>query len=196
MDKKIEKYYENTKSAPPYKNVERFIELEKRTGKAIDLGCGTGRDTTYLIKNGWSVLAIDQNDTSKIIKEKLTEEELSKFRFLKQNFENIKLEKCDLIVANYSIPFCDKEHFKELWNKIVDSINEDGYFVGNLFGNNDDWKKRNLDYVFLSENEVRDLFKNFEIIALKEIEKDGKTGLNTIKHWHLYTIIAKKNNRN
>ena len=47
--------------------------------------------------------------------------------------------------------------------------------------------------VFLSKVQVLDLFKDlFEIIEFNEIEKDGKTGLGKIKHWHIYNVIAKK----
>ena len=47
--------------------------------------------------------------------------------------------------------------------------------------------------VFLSKSQVLDLFENFfEIIYFNEVEKDGKTGLGKLKHWHIYNIIAKK----
>ena len=47
--------------------------------------------------------------------------------------------------------------------------------------------------VFLSKQQVLDLFKeSFEIIHFYEIEKDGKTALGKMKHWHIYNIIAKK----
>lgn len=47
--------------------------------------------------------------------------------------------------------------------------------------------------VFLSKEQVLKLFEDsFEIIKFKEIEKDGKTGLGKVKHWHIYEIIAKK----
>ena len=45
---------------------------------------------------------------------------------------------------------------------------------------------------FLSEKQVIELFKNFEIIEFKEIEKDGITGLGQMKHWHVFNVIAKK----
>ena len=57
----IEKYYSNTKNAKPNYTVKRFIELKIKPGNAIEIGCGAGRDTVYLIKNGWKVLAIDNN---------------------------------------------------------------------------------------------------------------------------------------
>ena len=47
----IEKYYENTKEGLPHKNIQKFIKIKTETGNAIDLGCGTGRDTIFLIKN-------------------------------------------------------------------------------------------------------------------------------------------------
>ena len=47
--------------------------------------------------------------------------------------------------------------------------------------------------VFLSKEQVLELFKNsFEIIEFNEVEKDGKTGLGKMKHWHIFDVIAKK----
>lgn len=46
--------------------------------------------------------------------------------------------------------------------------------------------------VFLSKEQVFDLFNKFEIIDFQENEKDGKTGFGKIKHWHTFDIIAKK----
>ena len=120
----IEKYYENTKLAIPHENTQKFIEISNKTGNAIDLGCGTGRDTLFLIQNNWNVLAIDREDVEDIIKSKLDKEQIKKFRFMCQNFENLELEKNDLIIANFAIPFCSKNYFNEFWNKIIDSISE------------------------------------------------------------------------
>lgn len=46
--------------------------------------------------------------------------------------------------------------------------------------------------VFLTKDQVLGLLEPFEIIKFEEIEKDGKTGLGEIKHWHTFEIIAKK----
>jgi SAM-dependent methyltransferase len=190
--RKIEEYYDNTKDLTANYNVKEFIKLNTEVGKAIELGCGAGRDTIYLIKNGWNVLAIDKEDVSKRIEEKLTEEELKQFEFSEQSFEDIKLDKCNLLVANFSLPLCNKNYFEKLWNKITYSILQDGYFVGNFFGVNDDWKKTKENMTFLTKDETMNLFKSFEIISFKEIEKDGTTGLGKKKHWHIFNIIARK----
>ena len=58
---------------------------------------------------------------------------------------------------------------------------------------NDSWSPIKEEMVFLSKEQVLELFKNkFDIIEIKEIEKDGKTGLEKIKQWHIYNVIAKK----
>lgn len=89
----MKKYYKNTENALPNIIIRKFIEMKIKPSNAIDLGCGAGRDTIYLIKNGWNVLSIDKEDTGKFISSKLNEEEIKRFRFVRQDFENIELEK-------------------------------------------------------------------------------------------------------
>ena len=191
---KIEEYYKKTENSKPNFLIKKLINnVEIKQKNAVELGCGTGRDTLYLIKNGFKVLAIDKEDTSKIISKKLNSEELKRFRFKCQAFEDLEIEENNLLVANFSIPFCNKNYFKSFWNRIDRSILKNGYFVGNFFGLNDSWTKTKKDMVFLTKEEVLDLFKNnFEIIFFKEVEKDEKTVLGVMKHWHIYNVIAKK----
>ena len=133
----MKKYYKNTENALPNIIIRKFIEMKIKPSNAIDLGCGAGRDTIYLIKNGWNVLSIDKEDTGKFISGKLNEEEIKRFRFVRQDVENIELEKNNLLVANFSIPFCKKDCFNELWNKITNSILKERILCGKFF-----WIKR------------------------------------------------------
>lgn len=191
--KDAKKYYEVTKESRPHKLTQKFINMKIIPDKAIDLGCGAGRDTVYLIKNGWKVLAIDKENSKEYIDLKLNEEERKNLKFQCQDFENIKLEKVKLIVANFSIPFCSKDKFKDLWNSITQNIIQNGYFVGNFFGLKDSWADNKDKKIFLSKDEVLKMFESsFEIIDFQEIEKDGETALNGVKHWHIYNIIARK----
>lgn len=189
----IENYYDNTESEKPRNNLQYFNDKIKcKPGKAIELGCGAGNDIVYLIKNNWNVFAIDREDVEERIVKRLTKEELAKFTFQKQDFETFKLEENNLVVANYSLPFCKKDKFEELWNKIKTSIINEGYFIGNFFGLKDSWREVKPEMMFLSKEQVMELFKDFEIITFKEIEKDALTGLGKMKHWHIYDVIAKK----
>ena len=192
-DENIKKYYDNTESDMPKNNVKYFVEkIQCKPSNAIELGCGAGNDTVYLIKNGWNVIAIDRENVENRITKRLNKKQLKKFEFQRQNFENIELQQNNLIVANYCLPFCDRNCFEQLWRKISDSIITEGYFIGNFFGENDSWKETKKEMAFLTEKQVKKLFKEFEIIKFKEIEKDGLTGMGKVKHWHIFNVIAKK----
>ena len=70
-----EKYYEATMNNKPSDLIRKFF-INKYNQKlqgnvAIDLGCGTGNDTVFLLDNGFKVTAIDQEEqVKKIIKNK------------------------------------------------------------------------------------------------------------------------------
>ena len=121
-------YHKVTNNIPPRKNIVNFINNYKElSGKAIDIGCGAGNDTIYLIQNNWNVLAIDGSDVENSIKEKLNDEEKEKFSFQVQKFEDLKLPKSDLIISNNALPFCNKEYFYTMWQEICNSINSNGF---------------------------------------------------------------------
>lgn len=133
----IQKFLQNTENSLPHPMVKRFINMNIKAGDAIDLGCGAGRDTIYLIRNGWKVLAIDRENTNEMISSKLNDEELKRLSFMCQKFENIELDKNNLLVANFSIPFCPKDKFYKFWNEIVHSILKERIFCWKFF-----WTKR------------------------------------------------------
>lgn len=46
--------------------------------------------------------------------------------------------------------------------------------------------------MFLTEQEVKALFSDFELIQFNEIEKNAILASGEEKHWHIYDIIAQK----
>ena len=189
---KLEMYHKNTSNAMPHKEVSNLIKSLKFKGVALDLGCGSGRDSIELLKNGWKVISIDSTNTEDFIKNKLADNEIENFKFIQGKFENINLEKNDLTIAYSSLQFCEKSKFQDLWKNIENSIKKNGFFMGNFLVNNDTWKRLKKPLIFFSKEEVLELFKDFKMIKFEEIERDGKTGLGIMKHWHIYNIIAKK----
>ena len=75
-----------------------------------------------------------------------------------------------------------------MWDKIYESINVNGYFVGQLFGDRDGWKDNKLINTFTME-EVKAYLKRYKILKLDEIEYTRESDN---KKWHFYNIIAKK----
>ena len=190
-------YYDKTKKEYPRNNVKFLIDsLNLKSTNAIDLGCGQGNDTVYLINNDFKVLGIDKENVEEIIRERLSQDKQKYFQFKKQKLEDLKIPNTDLIIANFSLSFCKKEYFKLMWQKIVESININGYFVGTIFGINDSWNKKYRDMSFFDKEDVKRLFNKFKIIRFEEIENDKPTALGKEKHWHFYSIIAQKEYNN
>ena len=196
MNKNILKYYNNTKNIEPHEVVQKIIE-KKEKGVAIDIGVGAGRDTVALLKNGWSVIGIDINDTSKMIKENLTKEEIKRFKFIFDDVTNVEFEKSDLVISFNVLSFIDKKSIKYVIEKIKNSLNKEGIVILNFFGKEDGFRNResglkNKNEIYLyDELEIKELLKDFEIIKLNEIKTDEISGDGVMKHWHIYTVIAK-----
>ena len=140
----IQKYYNNTENNPPSKNIVKFINLKTPQGKAIELGCGAGRDTIYLIKNNWNVLAIDREDVEDRIKSRLDKQEyLKRFRFQKQDFENLVLVDCDVDLYHYhlirstmgAIFSCNVVKYDNLDNYINDYNDNSFYSIDKVSSN-------------------------------------------------------------
>ena len=155
---------------------------------AIDLGCGSGNKTVYMIKNGIKVLAIDRQLNQDFILNRLSDNEKKMISFKESSFEDVELPKTKLLTAFFSIPFCNPNNFDELWTKIYNSIEDNGYFVGQLFGDRDAWNVVESINTF-SIDKVKEYLKNYNIIKLEEIEYVRESDN---KKWHFYDIIAQK----
>ena len=187
-----EKYYEATMNNKPSALIRKFFinnYNQKLQGNvAIDLGCGVGNDTTFLLDNGFKVTAIDQEEqVNEIIKNKnLNEENL---KVIIDDFSRIEITKSDLLLANFSLFFV-KENFDEFIEKILNNINSKGFFVGNFLGKEDDW---NTTRTTVEKDKLLDHFKDFEMFYFSEEKYYKDTANGKSKFWHVYTVIAQKN---
>ena len=192
--KNSEEYYNKTKGNNPSGLIKTFFfmnfdkELKGKT--AIELGTGAGNDAKYLLEKGFKVTCIDKEKKSKeITMSQITQNENLKFEL--QEFENLKLDKADLIYSCFSLHFCNPEKFDCLMDEITENVKSNGFFVGNFLGQEDGWYG-NERMTFLSKEKVLDYFKDFEIkyYAEKKYVKDAVIGGK--KNWHVFEIIAMK----
>ena len=192
--KNSEEYYNKTKGNNPSGLIKTFFfmnfdkELKGKT--AIELGTGAGNDAKYLLEKGFKVTCIDKEEKSKeITMSQITQNENLKFEL--QEFENLKLDKADLIYSCFSLHFCNPEKFDCLMDEITENVKSDGFFVGNFLGEEDGWYGKH-SMTFLSKEKVLDYFKDFEIkyYAEKKYMKNSVKG--DMKNWHVFEIIAMK----
>lgn len=100
-------------------------------GIALDLGCGLGQYTKYLMDKGFDVMSADIS--------------LEALKILKKNISNAKVElldmsnplpfednSFDLVLANLSIHYFDEQTTLSLLREIRRILKTDGYFMGTV----------------------------------------------------------------
>ena len=191
-----ENYYSKIDGRPPRPLLRSALSLYSAQTKdsprqAIDLGCGDGTDTLFLLENGWQVLAIDgEAKAFDRLQAKVPDELKEKLLTQVARFEEATLPLADLIYASLTLPFCHPVHFAELWQKIEQSLGRNGRFAGQFFGVNDSWAE-NRHMTFHTRAEVMDMLTQFEIEHFDEEDKPGRSASGP-KHWHIFTVIAQK----
>lgn len=165
--------------------VEKYSEIFKKINvdTALDLGCGLGQYTKYLISKGFITTSADISfDVLKSVKENIFDTKVIQLDMSKPlPFENNSF---DLVFANLSIHYFDKETTEKLLEEIKRILKDGGYFIGSVnssktfkfikdvaveiepnyyfeYGRNVRlWDKEQFDY----------FFKDFKIDVLEEVE--------------------------
>lgn len=190
-------YFQATQGREPRETLLRAIELiergpEDRVRFAIDFGCGEGRDTAELLRRGWRVLAIDGHpDGLRRLMERDDHDAPERLTMQLAPFERVRLPRCDLLNASFSLPFCEPASFDGLWDRIMEAIEPGGRFSGQLFGDRDSWASI-PDRSHHTREQVEQLLAPFEVELLKEEEREGQDCSGISKHWHVFHIIARK----
>ena len=191
----LEKFLEQTKNLPPRRYLVDAMNHVESRGPALDLGAGALRDTRYLLQEGFEeVISVDKNPSITNYGKDISDH---RSKIVVSSFEDFDFESdtYDLINAQYALPFAQKKSFDILMANILSSLKKDGLFVGTFFGDKDSWQESDRKpsaQVFLSREQILDIFKEFEILTIiEEEEKNAPVG-DTRKDWHKFHITARK----
>ena len=184
-------YYRRTRDERPSELLIEAVSLVRERGKALDLGACALRDSKYLLELGFFVVAVDScplvlNEAASVRHQNLSAiiSSFDTYIFPKGAF--------DLINAEYSLPFNSPDTFGGMFARVSNSLKEGGVFVGQFFGKNDSWNIPDSNMTFHSREDVKDALKNFTVIKMIAEEKDEKSTLGKMKHWHIFHVIAQK----
>jgi ubiquinone/menaquinone biosynthesis C-methylase UbiE len=188
----------------PSKKVLETINFFKGKGlkKILDLGCGTGRHTTLLVKEGFEVYGCDNSeDALKIIKKFLADNEFRLCDMTKLSYEDGYFDGilCYQVIQHGKIAEI-KQSISEMYRVlkkggylflVVISTKHPKFKTGEEIEPNTKINTDDIDghmpHHFFSELEMQEFFNEFEIIKLDHFEGQSEINLsNRMASWELY----------
>jgi cyclopropane fatty-acyl-phospholipid synthase-like methyltransferase len=173
---------------------ESLINTFKVSNKLLEIGCGSGRDASFMLKNKYDVTAID-GSKSMIEEAKEIHPELSEklFHITLPNDLNFD-EQFDGIYSIATLMHLSKNDLEKTILKIYDTLNQNGKFLISVSLFRDDIDKNGYDekgrfFLVLSFEEWINMLEN---VGFKIFEtKTNKDGLNRDGiEW--LTLVAQK----
>lgn len=173
--------------------------------KVLDLGCGTGNNSKFLIEYGFNhVIGVDGSKSAITIAKKFVKSK--KCKFYCYDFSNFKFieNKFDLIIDRGSLTHNKKNFINDIYNKIFKSLKTKGFIISYVFNKkHSEFKKQKKNNAFKSsmnvksqmtasffdKSEIKKIFKKFKMISLSESIDTNIINKYSIAGWH---IIAQK----
>ena len=176
---------------PLLERAEALVPANEQGRYALDLGCGGGRGTRFLLARGWHVTAVDSDPAAIAIVSQTQNENL---RVVHSTFEDFEYgeAKRDLVSAQFSLPFLEPAKFASVFVRIKQAIRPGGVFAGQFFGPRDEWNKPGSNMTFVRREDIRGLMDGMRILELAEDDKEGCTATGATKHWHVFHVIGQK----
>lgn len=105
-----------------------------RSGLALDVGCGTGRESLYLAQQGFVVDAIDKNEANLAIATKEAKAHDLPIRFVQADIGSFEITAdYDVVVAKNSLHFLEKERAAAVLAKLQQKTKEGGVHILSLW---------------------------------------------------------------
>lgn len=191
-------YYKAVAAQPVSPTLARALALPDlyqsgRDNRAVDLGCGEGRDSLELLSAGWTVVAVDNFHAGITRLQELAGQRnlAERLQVIEESFVTADWGTVDLVSAHLALPYCPPAQFASLWERIVKSLRDGGVLTTQLFGERHSGAK--LLYVsHVTRTQVDELLKEFDVLKLEEIETTGKWASGEAATVHEYQILARK----
>ena len=182
-----ERYLQSISDVNINSQLDEFLSKIRKGGLILDGGCGTGRDSLYMKRMGYNVIAFDASEKMAQIASETTGIDI-----LVDTFEDIYLEDnyFDGIWCMSSLLHVKKENMLSVFLKLYNSLKENGYFYCSFKMREEDFSEDGRSFSCYTEESFRELisktdFKIESIVILDDTRKSKKD-----EKW-IYALLKK-----
>ena len=138
-------------------------------GKALDLGCGQGRNALFLAQHGFEVTAVDQNELALEILQSIVEQEDLEMTVGLYDINSAALSQTyDLIVSTVVLMFLQADRIPAIIRNMQDQTNPGGYNLIVCAMDTEDYPCQVPFSFTFKEGELADYYKDWELIKYNE----------------------------
>ena len=138
-------------------------------GKALDLGCGQGRNALFLAQQGFDVTAVDQNELALEILQSIVEQEDLEMTVGLYDINSATLTQTyDLIVSTVVLMFLQADRIPAIIQNMQEQTNPGGYNLIVCAMDTEDYPCQVPFSFTFKEGELADYYKDWELIKYNE----------------------------
>ena len=138
-------------------------------GKALDLGCGQGRNALFLAQHGFEVTAVDQNELALEILQRIVEQEDLEMTVGLYDINSANLKQSyDLIVSTVVLMFLQADRIPAIIRNMQDQTNPGGYNLIVCAMDTEDYPCQVPFSFTFKEGELADYYKDWELVKYNE----------------------------
>ena len=138
-------------------------------GKALDLGCGQGRNALFLAQHGFEVTAVDQNELALEILQSIVEQEDLEMTVGLYDINSANLKQSyDLIVSTVVLMFLQADRIPAIIRNMQDQTNQGGYNLIVCAMDTEDYPCQVPFSFTFKEGELADYYKDWELVKYNE----------------------------
>lgn len=160
-------YFESTVELDMGDMLDKFIALLPEGGEVLDLGCGSGRDSLYLIERGFGVTAVDGSSELCELASIHIGQDVLQMQFSELDFDEV----FDGVWACASLLHTTPDEFEDIFGKVINCLKPGGVlYMSYKHGEFSGFRNGRYFNDFKSK-EMKDIINKYSELNLLEIWK-------------------------